>query len=69
MMPFFGKCDARSPVNVTRSSDTGKEIGQLWESYASCIINMDGTLTLLVQLFCVSIPQAAVQTSPGFTVH
>ena len=38
-------------------------------AYASCIINMDWTLTLLVQLICVIIPQAAVQTSPGFTVH
>lgn len=27
------------------------------------------TLTLHVQLICVSIPLAAVQTSPGFTVH
>lgn len=42
---------------------------KLWENWASCIINMDVTLTLLVQLICESIPLAAVQTSPGFTVH
>ena len=66
------KCDARSPVKVTVSSDMVKETERrvkLWDNCASCIINMDGTLTLLVRLICVSIPLAAVQTSPGFTVH
>lgn len=42
---------------------------KLWDNCASCIINMDGTLTLCARLICVSIPLAAVQTSPGFTVH
>lgn len=67
------QCDARSPVNVTVSSDMVYERTEggvkLRNNCASCIINMDGTLTLLVQLICESIPLAAVQTSPGFTVH
>lgn len=60
-------------MNVTVSSDMVYERTEggvkLRNNCASCIINMDGTLTLLVQLICESIPLAAVQTSPGFTVH
>lgn len=55
-----------SPWAVTGNDNRGVT---LWDNCASGIINMDGRLTLRVQLICVSIPLAAVQTSPGFTVH
>lgn len=55
-------------MSATRSSGGGGR-GQLWDNCQSGIISMDGTLTLLAQRTCVSIPLAAVQTSPGFTVH
>jgi len=67
VMPFF---ESVMPEALHESLSSDREHREkLRDNGSSCIRNMDGTLTLLVQRICVSIPLAAVQTSPGFTVH
>lgn len=68
-MPFFWSVMPEA-LRTSLWAMTGYEKGtERREHCASGIINMDGTLTLLVQLICVSILLAAVQTCPGFTVQ
>lgn len=53
------QCDARSPQWWQRQKGPDQR-----HNCSSCSRNMDGTLTFLDRLICVSIPLAA-----GFTVH
>lgn len=68
VMPFCGSV-MPDALRASLSVIEDRKQSSVKDNGSSCIRNMDGTLTLLVQLICVSIPLAAVQTSPGFTVH